>query len=233
MKNSIQKNLGIILEALYVMPKELISSEVLQEKTQLSPEEINDACDILESSEYVELLRYSSTHPFDFGNIQITSAGRFEFERVNKEAEENHARESSPEIIEFFDSSFVSIKRIEELSSIKNDEYDLSKLIILLNELNDNGEKSNVFSIAMILRAIIDHIPQIFKKNKFSEVLNNYSWTRSNRVLMERLDSSLRNIADSYLHTPIRKKEIIPSPKQVDFRAELDVLLCEIISILK
>jgi hypothetical protein len=148
---------------------------------------------------------------------------------INEEQESNYISDN----IGFFNSTYVSNNRIDELLTIKNNNYDLSKLIKLLNELNDAAEKVNVFTIAMILRAIIDHIPPIFNKNTFSEVLNNYSWTKSNRELMERLELSFRKIADSYLHTVIRKKEIIPSPKQVDFRAELDVLLCEIISIIK
>ena len=178
-------------------------------------------------------MRASGTYPFDFGAIELTSSGRFEYERAVNEAEKKQKEESVHKVIENFNSSYVSAKRIEELSFIKNKNFDLSKLVRLLNELNDAGEKVNVFSVAMILRTIINHIPSIFNKKTFDEVLNNYSWTKSNRELMERLNSSMRKIADSYLHTLIRRKEIIPSPKQVDFRAELDVLLCEIISKLK
>lgn len=50
---------------------------------------------------------------------------------------------------------------------------------------------------------------------------------------MIHLDKSLRKIADSFLHTQIRKKETIPNATQVDFRRDLDVLLGEIVRILK
>lgn len=44
---------------------------------------------------------------------------------------------------------------------------------------------------------------------------------------MQRLNDSLRNLADSYLHVQIRKVESLPTMNQVDFRAELDALLSE------
>lgn len=85
----------------------------------------------------------------------------------------------------------------------------------------------------MLIRTLIDHIPPIFGFNTFSEVVNNYNWTKSKKELMKRLESSLRHIADSYLHTKIKNKEVIPSTTQVDFRPEIDVLLSEILSIIK
>jgi len=135
--------------------------------------------------------------------------------------------------LETFNTSFVSLKRIQELSEIKSKSYDLTKLIQLLKELNNASEKMNVYSIAMLLRAVMDHIPPIFSCKNFGEVVNNYSWEKSKRILVERMENSLRNIADLFLHSQIKKSEIVPSSKQVDFRAELDVLLCEVISKLK
>ncbi len=50
---------------------------------------------------------------------------------------------------------------------------------------------------------------------------------------MQRLDTSLRSVADAHLHTQVRSREILPTFNQVDFRADLDVLLGEAIRILK
>ena len=50
---------------------------------------------------------------------------------------------------------------------------------------------------------------------------------------MGHLDKALRKIADSYLHLPIRRKEILPNQNQVNFSADLDVLLAEIVRQLK
>ena len=49
---------------------------------------------------------------------------------------------------------------------------------------------------------------------------------------MANLDNSSRKIADRHLHTHVRKKETLPTLKQVDFSNDLDVLLSEIVRIL-
>lgn len=46
---------------------------------------------------------------------------------------------------------------------------------------------------------------------------------------MEQLDKAARKIADGYLHLPIRSKEVLPTPQQVNFGAQIDVLVAEII----
>jgi hypothetical protein len=50
---------------------------------------------------------------------------------------------------------------------------------------------------------------------------------------MANLNNSLRNIADAHLHVQIRQSEVLPTLQQVDFKADLDALLAEIVRILK
>jgi len=50
---------------------------------------------------------------------------------------------------------------------------------------------------------------------------------------MTHLDKSSRKIADAFLHTHIRNKEVLPNKTQVNFSRDLDVLLGEIVRILK
>ncbi len=88
-------------------------------------------------------------------------------------------------------------------------------------------------SIAMIMRAIIDHIPPIFSVASFAEVANNYSGSKTFKISMKLLQRSLRSVADSHLHIQIRNKETLPTFTQVNFKAELDSLLSEIIRLLK
>ena len=83
------------------------------------------------------------------------------------------------------------------------------------------------------MRAIIDHIPPIFGFKNFSEVVNNYNRGRSCKELIERLDKSSRKLADIYLHKQISKKEDLPNFTQINYSAELDILLSEIINKLK
>ncbi|SFC94461.1 hypothetical protein SAMN05421780_11366 [Flexibacter flexilis DSM 6793] len=129
---------------------------------------------------------------------------------------------------------FVHPTRILELQKIKNNKFDLIKLIQLCEELNNASSSKNPFSLTFLARAIIDHTPPIFGFSNFSEVANNYSGgTRSFKKSMQNLDNSLRNIADNNIHSQVRKKEVLPTTTQVDFTQELDLLLSEIVRILE
>lgn len=129
-------------------------------------------------------------------------------------------------------SIYVDPQRIQDLELIENSDFDLSKLIQKCKELNIAYSTESYFSVGMLTRSIIDHVPPIFGKRNFSDVAGGYG-TRSFKDSMNHLDKSSRKIADSLLHTQIRKKEVLPSKTQVNFSSDLDVLLAEIIRILK
>jgi hypothetical protein len=128
---------------------------------------------------------------------------------------------------------YVNQQRIEDLKSLTSLQYDLSKLIQICLELNTNWIAGNYFTVGLLLRTIINHVPPIFGEfTTFDSVLAQYggiSFKKSIKVLNE----SLRGIADGYNHQTIRKKESLPTPQQVDFRPNLDVLLSEIVCILR
>ena len=129
---------------------------------------------------------------------------------------------------------FVDPTRLAELCAIQSLEFDLSRLVRYCEELNTNNERDCFLSTAMLVRAILDHVPPIFGCQNFAEVVNNYSaGNRSFRQSMEHLNNSLRKIADAHLHTQIRKSEILPNRTQVNFSSDLDVLLAEIVRVLK
>jgi hypothetical protein len=128
---------------------------------------------------------------------------------------------------------YVNLDRITELKKIKTikSQFDMSRLIKMLEELNDNFEGDNFLSVCMLLRAIMDHVPPIFKCATFSEIENNYAGSKSFKKAMKKLSESCRDIADMYLHVQIREKETLPNATQVDFTNLLDVLIAEIIRI--
>ena len=129
---------------------------------------------------------------------------------------------------------FVSPERISELSKIVNKQHDITKLTQLCKELNNVSAGLNSFSASFLIRAIIDHVPPIFGFSSFSEVANNYAGgTKSFKKSMGNLNSSLRNIADNNIHSQIRDKEVIPTLVQSDFSPDLDLLLSEVVRILK
>jgi hypothetical protein len=139
-----------------------------------------------------------------------------------------HEIESSSDVAS---TSYVSPARIAALVELKSGKFDFRKLILLLQELNSAAGNSNNLSIAFLVRAIIDHVPPVFDCKDFAQVANNYAGTKSFKTNMGHLDNALRNIADNYLHSHIRRKEDTPNFLQVDFRSQLDQLLSEIIRI--
>jgi hypothetical protein len=128
---------------------------------------------------------------------------------------------------------YIATARINELGAIRSQSFDLSRLIQLCNELNLAHAGKAYMSIAMLTRAIIDHVPPIFGKKTFAEVANNHSGGKSFGDAMRHLDISLRNVADNHLHVQIRSKESLPAFTQVDFRSDFDLLIGEIVRLLK
>lgn len=144
--------------------------------------------------------------------------------RDNSNNNENHEQK---------ENKYVDKTRIQELELIENNNYDLSKLIILCKELNHANNKDCFYSIALLVRTIINHIPPIFGVSKFTEVVNNYPGSKSFNKSMKHLNLSLRNIADEHLHSHVCKNVVLPNETQVNFRNDLDLLLGEVIKKLK
>jgi hypothetical protein len=123
---------------------------------------------------------------------------------------------------------FINGIRISELEKLKNINFDLSRLIQICKEINYCFKNGCYISVIMLSRAILDHVPPIFEQKDFNNVCGQYG-SKSFKEHMTHLNSSLRKIADSYLHTHIRKKESIPTLTQVNFSQDMDVLLAEVI----
>jgi hypothetical protein len=128
---------------------------------------------------------------------------------------------------------YVEPSRLAELRAITGKAWDVRRLIRLVEELNLSYANECHMAIAMLVRAIADHVPPVFGCKTFNEVANNYPGAKSFRGSMQHLNLSLRNVADAHLHVQIRPSEVIPTSAQVDFRADLDVLLGEVVRVLK
>lgn len=128
---------------------------------------------------------------------------------------------------------YVDPTRINELQGLNPSSFDVSKLIRLCEELNICYNNECYHATGMLLRTILDHVPPVFSCGTFAEVANNYSGSKSFKDAMKYLQESSRKISDSYLHTQIRKQEILPNKTQINFSANLDLLLSEIVRVLK
>ncbi len=142
-------------------------------------------------------------------------------------------RDSSENYEEGKKETYINSVRLKELIDITNDKFDLSKLIQMLNEINTCYQKKCYYAVIMLTRALMDHVPPIFNCAKFSEVANSYNGGQSFKKSMQHLDESCRNIADQHLHYQIRKSETLPNETQIGFSNDIDVLLSEIVRILK
>ena len=113
--------------------------------------------------------------------------------------------------------TYISESRIEELIAIKSNNFDLSKLIQIAKEMNRTHREKCYYSMIGLTRAMIDHVPPIFKCKNFTELANNYSGTSSFKTSMQHLEKSSRNIANQHLHSQIRNSEVIPNMQQGRF----------------
>lgn len=181
--------------------------------------------------------------------VRCNGCGTISFCHVSKCSEEEdyddqgrpfliHHKRHYPELQETLNTQaepFVESIRIQELESLQQDSpFDTVKLAQMLAELNRAYESHSFLSCIFLIRAILDHIPPIFGLGKFAEIANNYAGGgKSFRESMQHLENSSRKIADSYLHLHIRPKEVLPTKTQVEFRADIDVLIGEVIRILR
>jgi len=131
------------------------------------------------------------------------------------------------------DVQYVDKSRLLELRNSADTQFDLSRLIRILEELNICYKNHCNISGIMLTRALLDHVPPIFSCKNFSEVANNYSGSKSFKESMNHLEISSRKIADQHLHTQVRQKESLPNRTQVNFSNDIDVLLSEIVRVLK
>jgi len=130
--------------------------------------------------------------------------------------------------------TYVAPSRVEELAGLQSPAFDLTKLLALLRELDATHQQGCYFAIAALVRTILNHVPPIFSCRPFGEVANNYGGGGTSfKASMLRLEQSARTIADLHLHAAIRQGEVLPTLVQVDFSNELDLLLGEIVRVLK
>lgn len=126
-------------------------------------------------------------------------------------------------------SPYVDASRLAGIRAAPKHRWDLLRLAQLCSELNTAHANECHMSVAMLVRAITDHVAPVFGCNNFSEVANNLPGDQSFKKSMRHLNESLRNIADNMLHVQIRQQESVPTSRQVDFHADLDRLLEEVV----
>jgi hypothetical protein len=103
---------------------------------------------------------------------------------------------------------------------------DVTKLLGLVEELNDNHGRENTYASHALLRAILDHLPPILGLKTFNEVVSNYSWGHTDGKYMKKLlDFKLQ--ADDALHRVISPKPDLLGQEDMPPRVWVNKLLQE------
>lgn len=80
--------------------------------------------------------------------------------------------------------------------------FNVTKLLTLIDELNDNFAHKNTYGSHALLRGLLDHIPPILGFKSFDQVASNYAWSKTDTKYMKQL-ANFRAQGDDALHRPI------------------------------
>jgi hypothetical protein len=108
-------------------------------------------------------------------------------------------------------------------SAGENGRFDRTKLLRLVDELNDNHARGNGYAVHALLRAVLDHVPPLLGCADFQAALNNYRTDRGH--MRKLLDFKLQ--ADDVLHRQISNKADLLSLDDAPPRAWINRLLQE------
>ena len=150
------------------------------------------------------------------------SSGHGVFARGVKGGSSSAGQRAQPMKGSYIDAQVIAAIKAQE----GTDRFDRSKLLRLIDELNDNHGRANGYAAHALLRAILDHIPPLLGSADFAATVNNYRWSRTDRVYMRRL-LDFRLQADDVLHRQISGKADLLSLEDVPPRAWVNRLLQE------
>lgn len=99
---------------------------------------------------------------------------------------------------------YIAERRINELRSMRSDEFDLRRLVQMCEELNLAAANESYIAMGALQRTIIHHVPPVFRAKNFETVVAQAPKGSFKRH-MEHLLGSLKNVADQVLHVQAGK----------------------------
>ncbi len=103
-------------------------------------------------------------------------------------------------------------------------QWDCTKLLVLLRELDDNYRAGNAYAAHALLRALLDHVPPLFGQSSFTQVANNHQWGRTDGKYVKRL-VAFRDQADDVMHRQVAKIPCLLSMEDMPARAAVNRFL--------
>jgi len=115
---------------------------------------------------------------------------------------------------------YVDTALLDKLISTASPKWNCGKLGQIVGELNDCYMRDNGLAAHALLRTLLDHVPPLFKKNKFSQVAEDPRWSRTDRRHMARLTAFVEQ-ADDALHRQIARSSEVIVPSVADLPGRL------------
>lgn len=97
-------------------------------------------------------------------------------------------------------------KAIIDAFITRKDKFNYKKLNHMVDDLNENYNKQRQYACAMLIRAILDHVPPLLGFVNFEQVVNEYQWNRTDKALMKSL-LDFKDDAHDVLHRRISEDE--------------------------
>lgn len=123
---------------------------------------------------------------------------------------------------------YINIDRLAELKALTSSKFDFSRLVRICEEINIANKNGCFITVGALIRILIDHVPPILGFDTFKMVASSYPG-KSLKETFSHLENGSRKVSDGLIHQSIRKKESLPNLTQVNYSANIDVLLSEVI----
>lgn len=126
-------------------------------------------------------------------------------------------------------SAFLNADLFLALKALPAAKFDASKLVKICDELNDTYARGNYIAAVLLIRAVMNHVPPIFKAASFKEMVSQSN--RSVKAIFAQLEDEARPIADLHTHMHIRTIEHVPTKNQIEpYKAAFEILISEVIA---
>lgn len=122
---------------------------------------------------------------------------------------------------------FVDSVLVARVASLTGQSFNLAKLTRFTVELNENYTRRNYLSCALLIRAIINHVPPLFGHKTFNQVVASSS--RSVKGILAQLEEGARDIGDLHSHEIVDGYSSPPTKNQIEpYKPPFEVLYQEI-----
>ena len=124
-------------------------------------------------------------------------------------------------------SDFIDSALVNKIRSLDSRRFNLSKLVRFAEELNESYRRGHYLSCALLIRAIVNHVPPLFGCVTFSQVVA--SSGRSVKAILNQLEEGARDIGDLHTHETVDRFSTPPTKNQVEpYKPPVEILFKEI-----